>query len=186
MALKSRFAMLTLGSLAMCGGCGPPIEYDPTQDHSNLEATEFIHYLSAEPMVTFDEACRAVLLLVDGEDTAATFEARYEELLSRGVVRAQWNLQAKSAVDRGTLAYMIFKGCKMRGGLNVRLFASSGLGDRRYALREVIRQEVMPQGVPYQVLSGGQVLSAISNADDYLADHGGYPTGEEDAEDRGE
>lgn len=164
-----RYTAALFSWLLLIGGCAPSLNYEPPQDHATIQDAEFIHYLGVQPMITFDEACRAVLLLIDGADASAGFEDRYGLLLARGLVRDEWRLHAKSAVDRGTLAYMIFKGCKMPGGLNVYLFGSNGLGDRRYALKEVTRRSVMPYGVPYQSLTGGEVLAAISKADDYLA-----------------
>lgn len=159
---------------ACLAGCAPRVAVTPAMDHNQLDSLALLHYMAGQPAVTNDEACRAVLVLVDGTETPGTFDTRRQALESRGIVRAEWGLQANDAVDRGTLAYMIFKGCGVRHGMNTWLSQGSGLGDRRYALRRCTQEDIMPYGLPYQIPTGGEVVRALARADDYLAKKGAY------------
>lgn len=159
-------------------GCSQHTAYDPQVDHQTLESSEFVHFLTKQPVATFDQACRAMLLVSDGEESPRSFEERVTELQSRGVIRAEWNLKSNHVVDRGTIAYMIHRACKMPGGLNTWLSTFSGFGDCRYALKEVVRQGVMPYGLPYQTPTGGEVMDAFAKADDYMARQGMYQSTE--------
>ncbi len=163
--------VVTAGSLV--GACATPKRtYQPAQDHNALNEIEFVHYLSALPTVSMDEAYHAMLVLADGEDSRQTFAQREAALVSRGVVRASWGLVADDALDKGTLAYMIVKICHLSGGLNDAVFGSWGLGDRRYALRTAIWHEMMPYGLPYHVVTGGELLTTITEAAEYLEREG--------------
>lgn len=168
--LKPWPAILVLAGLAGCS----QLTYTPAVDHNALETTEFMHSLTQQPMINYDQACRVVLLMSDGQDTPRTFDERSAELTSRGVVRGEWNLKSEDAVDRGTFAYMISRVARMPGGINTRLSSVTGFGDRRYALKEVIRHRVMAYGLPYQIPTGGEVVAAVAAADDYMAKIGVY------------
>lgn len=163
------------------GGCSQQrLTYTPEQDSAALEQTEFAHAVAQQPMVTYDQLCRAMLLLADGDEFPGSFEERAAELRSRGIVREEWPIGAKDVVDRGHLAYMIFRVCGMPGGLNTRLAEWTGLGCERYALKEVARARIMRYGLPYQVPTGGEVMRVIARADDYMAEHAMYESVEKE------
>ena len=165
-------------SMVLLAGCAQRITFEPPQRHDQLDSLEFTHLLAQQPMVNFDQACRATLLVADGTESAGTFEARRAELESRGVVSDKWNLAANDAVDRGTLAYMIFKVSGVPHGVNTWLSSLSGMGIRRYALKRVAREGIMPYGLPYQIPTGGEAVAALAKADEYMARHGVYESGE--------
>jgi hypothetical protein len=172
--------LMAIACLLATVGCSQRVSYTPSQNHETLDSAEFVHYLARQPMVTFGEACRAMLIVADGDEQSGSFDARRAELESRGIVRDAWGLSATDAVDRGTLAYMIFRTCDLPAGLSMSVFGQCSLGDRRYAMREVAYQRIMRPGPPYRIATGGELVSAMGNADDYLASHGAYETGEGD------
>ncbi len=173
--MNSRQTILVLAvTLAALTGCAPRVTFEPEQDHADYEALDFIHLLATQPMVTYGQGCRAVLLLADGEDSPGPFEERHAELVTRGVVSERWNLSATDVLDRGTLAYMIFKTCGMPHSLNSWLSTFTGLGDRRYAVRIVADAGIIRHGRPGEIPTGGEVVAALAKADDYMAEHGVY------------
>lgn len=177
--MNTRYARwMTVMSIVALVGCDQRITFDPPQDHGQFESLEFVHLLARQPMVTYDQACRAMLLVADGTESPSPFEARVAELESRGVVSSRWDLAAHDAVDRGTLAYMIYKTCQVPPGLNTWLSSLSGLGDRRYTLKRVVREGIMPYGLPYQIPTGGEVVAALAKADEYMAKRGLYESGD--------
>jgi hypothetical protein len=162
-------AIALAATLVWAGGCAAPKRtFQPTQDHNALNEIAFVHYLSTLPTVSMDEAYHAMLLLADEADSGRTFEDREALLVGRGVVRESWGLAADDTLDQGTLAYMLMKICKLPGGLNDLMLGSWGLGDRRYALRTVVWHELIPYDVPYHAVTGGELLTAITKATEYL------------------
>ncbi len=155
-------------------GCAVRREADVEVDTSKMADPQFQAYLAQAPLVTIAESYRAMLLLADGEDPATTFEERRDKLVSRGIVRAQWNLSPDQALDKGTLAFMVMRICQMRGGVNFTVFGSLGLGDRRYAVRELVYRRMIEDAVAYQVVTGGELVSLMAKADDFMEKRGLY------------
>ena len=166
---------LSLGAVLTLGGCSPgPRMTPPDRDPSKLSDVGFQAYLARSATVTVDEAYRAMLILADGEDTSKSFEERREKLESRGIARAAWKLQPDDIIDAGSVAYMVCRICQIRGGVNACLFGSWGLGDRRYALRELQYREMIDEKVDYEYMSGQILVSLMSKADQLMAKKGLY------------
>jgi len=173
-----RRATATLLALAVAccfvGACAGPRPTQPPVDPGTLSDDAFQAYLAEVDVVTVDEAYRAMLVLADGEDTCKTFEERKQKLESRGIARAQWNLQPDVVVDAGSVAYMICRICKIQGGVCFNLFGRPGLGDRRYALRELIYREMLDDTVDYQYMSGAVMVGLMAKADALMEERGLY------------
>ncbi len=170
-------AVLSLGLTLVVLGCSQTT-YSPVKDHQVLDETDFVHYLSQQPMVTYDELCRATLIVADGEDTQQTFVERVSELKSRGIVRPEWDYSSDFVVDHGKLAYMILQMANVPKGVNSTLADYTGIGCERYALWDVVRQDIVMRAASYRIPTGGQVTRALANADDFMAKHGMYETAE--------
>ena len=178
-ASERRAAGLVLIALAAgAGGCaahGPGIARGtdglapPTTRPATRPAddTDFLEMIEAQPLPTCDDGLRAILVLVDGECAPKTYEARLAECRRRGFVAARWKLAATDRLTRGTLAYMICKACRLRGGVNWYLF-----GNRRYAVREAVFRSLMPDGVAYHGVTGAELIAALNQADRYMTAHG--------------
>jgi len=152
----------------------------PSVEPGSLDDVTFLSHLADRPMVSVDEAYRAILILADGQDDAQSFAEREEKLLARGMVRTAWGLKPSQAIDKGAVAYMVMRTCQIRGGLNCHAFGSWGLGDRRYAFRELMYQELLPgdSGSDYQVISGGEFVGLLHKADEHMQKAGLYAAAE--------
>jgi hypothetical protein len=149
----------------------------PERDPATLPDECFQAYLADVDLVTVDEAYRAMLILADGEDPGKTFDERREKLVARGIAKAEWDLQPENVIDSGSVAYMICQICRIQGGVNMNLFSRVGLGDRRYALRELIYREMIPEDVVnYQYLTGAAMIAMMAKADELMAKKGLYET----------
>lgn len=174
----------------MFGCAGPRVEH-PETDAAELSDEGFQHYLAQVDVVTVDEAYRAILILADGEDGRESFEERKAELESRGIAKAQWNLKGDYVIDAGSVAYMICQVCKIRGGANMTLMGSWGLGDRRYALRELIYRQMIEEMVEYQYMTGAELHSLVRKSDNLMMAKGLYEsdkidlTDEQDRDEQG-
>ncbi len=168
----ARLAGIVLLTVSL--GCSTMRRPDQADAGEAVDAMELVHgKLPAEPVVTVAEAYRAVLILADGDDTHEDFAAREQALISRGMVRPEWGLERDQAIDRGTIAYMLYRMLEMRGGVDMTLFGSWGLGDRRYALRELTYRGLMSKSATYQYISGGEFVYLLRKADEYRSERNG-------------
>jgi hypothetical protein len=144
-------------------------------DAKTLPDDTFQSYLATVNFVTVDEAYRAMLILMDGEDTSKTFEERQTKLEERGVAKRAWNLQPENVIDIGSVSFMICKICKIRGGVDMNTIALLGIGDRRYATRELIYRDMVEDVVDYSYVTGARFVGILGKADAYMSKKGLYP-----------
>jgi len=165
-------ALLVLaGSL----GCGETLRVEQAEQGEKVDVDTLLHdHLQKQPMVTAAEAYRAMLILADGEEKYDSFEARRQSLEERGIARPQWGLSRDACIDKGSVAYMVCKILKIRGGVNFAVFGQLGIGDRRYAVRELASMDMMPQTAAYRYITGGELVDLMLKADRYMAEHGAY------------
>ncbi|MFQ5422883.1 MAG: hypothetical protein ACE5F9_02770 [Phycisphaerae bacterium] len=148
----------------------------PEVDPATLSDDGFQAYLSEAPLVTVDEAFRAMLILADGEDDSQSFDQRRQKLETREITRPAWRLKAENVIDAGSVAYMVCRICKVRGGVNYNLFGSLGLGDRRYAMRELLYLDMLDDAVDYQYMTGPALVALMGKADELMEKKGLYET----------
>ena len=160
--------------VVLAAGCSQSRQYQPQVDRESLSDTEFVHYLADVPVVTFEEACRGVLIAADGADAYDTYAERGAELERRGVIRASWGLKPDDVLNRGTLAFMLAEVCDLPASVNSTIFGSWGLGDRRYALKRAVYRDIIIYGPTYEMITGGEFVEALANADAYMAKAGTY------------
>jgi hypothetical protein len=167
----TRMCLAVLGLSVIPAGCvAARRSWTPPCDPNTLNSATFLHYLAATPLVTVDEGMRAVLLLTDDGARFPTFERRKNELVRRGAVKTAWALDADNILDKGTLAYMLGTVCDLPRGLNETVFAAAGWGDRRNSLRACVHEGLLRHGVPSEPVKGGELLSAMTQAERFLAE----------------
>lgn len=164
-------------------GCLGPRKEPPSVDPASLSDDAFQAYLAEAPFVTVEEAYRAMLILADGEDTCKTHEERAARLESRGIARSAWNLKPENVVDAGSVSYMVVKICEIRGGVNFNLFGSWGLGDRRYAMRELVYRKMLEDSADYQAMAGDRLVGLMARASDLMEKKGLYESTKMDLSD---
>lgn len=173
----------TVVGLALAGwlisGCTQRRDYQPQVDPGTLDDSTFTHYLSTLPTVTIDEGSRAVLLAMGESDVPGDFSMRISKLESNRIYRSDWGLNSDDVLDRGTLAYMVYHMVGIKPGVNMMLLGSWGLGDRRYAIKEVVDEGLMEYGLPYEQPTGGEVLRVLARANEYRASTGQVASDEE-------
>lgn len=155
-------------------GCAGPEPAPPAIDHNTLSDFAFESYLNDSILVTNDEALRAMLILADGEDTAESFEQRHAKLVERGIINPAWELLPNHYSNYGTVAYMTCRICQISGGINMHVFGAAGLGDRRYALRELIYREMCDEAVSYQHITGPALFALVRKAGELMQEKGLY------------
>ncbi|MDY6913803.1 MAG: hypothetical protein SVT52_05045 [Planctomycetota bacterium] len=131
---------------------------------ANEDSAAFLDRISSRLTVTENDAMRGVLMLVDGKDTAGSFQQRLESLLARKVISSRWSYDAGRPVTRGKVAYMICQATKIPGGVMMRLTGPN----QRYCLRELQYQRLMVAGSTFTPVTGMEFVDAISRADTYI------------------
>jgi len=172
--IPCRLAGVLLVTVGLCG-CSQTLRSDQANRGEQCDVDVFLHeHLQKQPMVTTAEAYRAMLILADGDDTQDSFEARQQTLEQRGIARRSWGLSRDACIDKGSVAFMVCKILQVRGGVNLALLGELGIGDRRYAVRELAYMDLMPQAASYRYITGGELVDLMLKADRYMAEHNMY------------
>ena len=124
---------------------------------------EFWHRLGEQPVTCNDDAFHGLLLYLDGEDASADYAARVNSLRSRHLLPANFDRPANEAVTRGTLAVAIVRALKIKGGVLLALTNAH----ERYAVRELMYDNVYPPSTPNQTFSGAEFLGIMGRVEDY-------------------
>jgi hypothetical protein len=160
--------VLLSASLLLACGCqtAPRVSESLTAKFGGSEPDaqmDFWHQLTEQPLTSNDDAFHGLLLYMDGEDPAETYEARVDNLRSRNMLPKGFAEPGDLAVTRGTLAVPIMRLINLKGGVTTRLFGPSP----RYALRELMFVGVYPQSSPNQTFSGSEFVGIIGRIEDY-------------------
>lgn len=157
-------ALCVFGSIP---GCVRPTVSDPlTQTVGGVEPEqqlEFWHTLADRPLTSNDEAFHGLLLYLDAESTAKTYDERVATLKQRGLLSPGFNEPANNAVTRGTMAVAITKSLGIKSGVMQSLAPDCG----RYALRELVFLNLYPPSSPNQTFSGSEFLGIIGRMEDW-------------------
>lgn len=124
---------------------------------------EFWHTLASRPLTSNDEAFHGLLLFLEGSDPATDYAGRLNALKSKGLLDAGFNQPADQAVQRGTLAVVLVRALKVKGGVMQRLTKDHP----RYATRELMYMDLYPPSSPQQTFSGSEFLGIIGRIEDY-------------------
>jgi hypothetical protein len=153
--------------LAGVAGCSPKasrIQGPEAKLPANEGSPGFLDRLASQTTVCENDALRGMLLLLDGEDKAGTFQQRVEDLTERGILAGSWRCDAARPVTRGKLAYMVCQACKIRGGVIMHLTGPS----QRYCLRELQHLQMMSGGTAAGHVTGMEFVAILSRADIYV------------------
>jgi len=145
-------------------GCGTGQIQSPQAVLPAEESPGLIDRISSLETVDENSALRAVLMLVDGKDDCKTFGERLRALQDRKIADPSWDFQADKPISRGKLAYMVFTGCDIKGGLTLTLLGPS----QRYCLRELKFKGIIVSGDQEGTVSGMETVAILSRADAYM------------------
>lgn len=166
-----KIGLRALCPLWLCGslmtGCQRPVVSEPLTgtlgDSAPETQLEFWHQLADRPITSNDEAFHGLLLYLDGEDAAGSYDQRVAALKSRGILPAGFAEPADQAVSRGTAAVAVARALNIRGGMMMTLAPDCS----RYALRELVYLNVFPQSSPNQTFSGSEFLGVVGRMEDW-------------------
>jgi hypothetical protein len=162
---KQHFLWIAL-TLAGCAA-RPPQVLSPLASELSKNDPEsqlaFWHTLPTLKTVSNDEAFHALLLFANGEDSAADYPARVQQLKERKMLPADFKGAAQEPARHGTIAVVVVQALSIKGGVTMHLFGPSP----RYAQRELMYAGLYPPSSPQQPFTGPEFLGIIGRADDY-------------------
>lgn len=126
-------------------------------------SAELVRYISDQPFVTAEPAYRAIYALWKGEAFDGDFDALTTKMRTEKLIGKDWDYEPNRYLERGTIAFMVCRACRIKGGIN---WALTGLG--RYAWRELQFKGIAGDGSEYGLMSGGEFVGMLLRAEDYL------------------
>lgn len=142
-------------------GCAASMRASPIPEIPAANA-ELVESITETPLVTAEQAYRAVYMLWKGSLFEGDFAALTAELESGRIIDSTWRLDPAALLDRATAAYMVCRACDIHG-LNWDL---TGMG--RYAWRELQYRRIGLAGGELGLVSGGEFVGILTRAEDYL------------------
>ena len=166
-----RFTLRILGAVAAsliltcCIGCGNGEIISHSESLPKGEdSAGFLDRVSSMPVVSENDAMRGILMLIDGDDTAESFQQRVRILQERGIVAKSWDCVSDRGITRGKYAFMIYQAAKFRGGIILSVTGPS----RRYCLRELQFKKVMCNGPMLTEIPGTEYVAVLGRADAFI------------------
>ncbi|GAX62662.1 Coenzyme f420-dependent n5,n10-methylene tetrahydromethanopterin reductase and related flavin-dependent oxidoreductase [Candidatus Scalindua japonica] len=140
-------------------------------------------------IVTYEDGCRAISCFAEVSAATMTFNEMVAELEEKGIVEKSWKYKAETPLTRGTMAFMISKLLKIKGGLTMRAialtrrftrFISKGFKkkngpllpdigmSKRYAYRETQHMGLLPSGNNKTYITGTDMLAGLYRLEQYI------------------
>jgi len=158
------FALLLLAAAAGCHSAKVAEPLTAKLGGNDPDAQmEFWHTLAERNLTSNDEAFHGVLLYLGNDDPATDYAGRVKVMKSRGLLDANFNEPPDRAIERGTLAQVLVRALRIKGGVFQRLTHDSP----RYAVRELVYMDLYPASSPQQTFSGTEFLGIMGRIEDY-------------------
>lgn len=93
-----------------------------------------------------------------------SFEKIIEELKDKKVIPEKWNVKPETKLSWGRISFMVCRALRIKGGVIMRLTGTT----ERYAYRELVDKNLMPEGNKAKYLSGTDLMAILGRAEDYM------------------
>ncbi|UCC94869.1 MAG: hypothetical protein JSW40_08665 [Candidatus Omnitrophota bacterium] len=127
---------------------------------------DYFQKLLSKDTASFSDTCIVLAILMRIEDKYSDFDSQVVFFKERGIVsnRIASGRGPDDPLKKGVAAYMFCKSLGIKGGLWMRLFGVS----QRYALRELIFENIILEGNVDDTVSGKELIFIASQAANYL------------------
>ena len=131
----------------------------------------YFNKLLSKKNATLFDAYTMLVILLGREDRYSDFETKQEFLRQNHILPKLKKLSKNphQPLEKGVAAYMFCRVLKIKGGLWLRLFGIT----QRYALRELVFQNIMFPGNTRNIVSGKELVFIVTQAAIYLTER--YP-----------
>ncbi len=134
-----------------------------------LAPIDIIYFIELTPKrVTFRyDVCKALVVLMGVEDEYIDLDSQVTFLRENHLLpgRFKSEFDPMKPLRKGLTAYMFCKALDIKGGVSLRLFGMS----ERYAIQELAFKGIMSSGNVNDILSGDELISALTQAASYMA-----------------
>lgn len=158
-AASALLALSALAAVPLPGCDRQMVDVSVTQRYplpeQELDHTE---QLERQPITTNDDMLHGFFVLADGSDPWTTYAQRVIEARRRGWVPEDWDEPAVESAAVGRMASIAVHIGKIRGGLSMLIMGPVP----RYALKELIYQDILPARTENQSLSGLEFVDFLN------------------------
>ncbi|MFC1514363.1 hypothetical protein ACFL5X_00480 [Candidatus Omnitrophota bacterium] len=129
---------------------------------------DYFEYLITKKTASRSDACRSLAVLLNIEDEFGDLDSQIEYLKQKNILpkKIASEFDPDQPLRKGLTAYMFYKALEIKGGVILRVFGIS----QRYALKELVFQEVMLPGYDRDIVSGKELVLTLTEAAHYLAE----------------
>jgi hypothetical protein len=115
------------------------------------------------------DACKIIIILLGVEGIYTGIESQIDFLEEAGIIspKEMAAFNPEKPLSKGTAACMFCRALKIRGGLWLMLFGAT----ERYALRELVYEDIMLQGNVDEIISGKELILILTKAAEYAAEN---------------
>jgi len=141
-------------------------EKEPVLPHiSPIDLVYFTELMPKQVAFGYD-ACKALVILMGVEDQYLDLDAQVAFLKEKKLLSEKYEaeLNPMQPLRKGLAAYMFCKALNIKGGITLRLFGMS----ERYAIKELTFEGIMPSGNVNDIVSGAELVSALTQSIDYM------------------
>jgi len=165
--MASRVAVTILGVILLAGCTRTTLKSTVVGEHPGRDETtelDFWDGLAESRLVSNSDALHALFLSFT-QDDPETYDARLELARKRGWFDSERAIPERESAEIGWIARAIYIESGLEGGVTIRL-----VGVReRYAVKELNHRDWLPEMSKNQAVSGLQLISVLSSAEDHLA-----------------
>lgn len=114
------------------------------------------------------DACKAMVVLLGVEDEYIDLDSQIAFLRENRLLPKRFasEFDPMQPLRKGLAAYMFCKALEIKGGLCMWFLGP----DERYALKELAYEGIMPSGNANDIVSGCELVSAVTQASNHLAE----------------
>ena len=127
--------------------------------------TDAVRRLYEKDRAGTGDVLRLFLALSKGAPVEGGFDAVRKEAVDLGLADPAWEMSEAAPVSKGTVAYLLVKTLKIKGGLTMAVFGPS----RRYAFLECLYLKLISGGTPGEYVSGRELLDILTAAERWKA-----------------
>ncbi len=174
MGKRRRWVVLvSLAGVVSLASCSAPLVGNCAIDQPAAVESELDFWQALEPQsrLTNHDALHGLLLIADGADERAGWEARLAEARVRGWV-GDGELAPDGVATVGMVSVAICQLLDLEGGVTMTLLDPWLGRSQRYCTRELIFARLLPERSPQQSLRGLELLDLAGRVEDWRAEHG--------------
>ncbi|MBN2120824.1 MAG: hypothetical protein JW734_07205 [Candidatus Omnitrophica bacterium] len=127
---------------------------------------DYFRSLISKEIALQADACKSLAVLLNIDQEFQDLPSQINALKQKNIIpkKLTSSFNPQEPLRKGVAAYMFCKALDIKGGVVLRIFGIS----QRYALKELVFQEIMRPGYERDVVSGKELVLMVTEAANYL------------------